>query len=56
MVSCGNTIGILIFQPSASAMVSQGSINTFELLTDATYPVDIIEMVAQASHRPHKRP
>ncbi|MDO1510197.1 MULTISPECIES: DUF6531 domain-containing protein, partial [unclassified Neisseria] len=49
MASFGNTIGILIPQPSAPAMVSQGSANPPEPLTNAAGPVDVIEMVADVA-------
>ncbi|KPN70579.1 DUF6531 domain-containing protein, partial [Neisseria sp. 83E34] len=49
MASIGNTIGILIPQPSAPAMVSQGSANPPEPLTNAAGPVDVIEMVADVA-------
>ena len=49
MSSSGNTIGILVPQPSAPAMVSQGSANPPEPLTNAAGPVDVIEMVADVA-------
>ena len=49
MSSSGNTIGILVPQPSAPAMVSQGSANPPESLTNAAGPVDVIEMVADVA-------
>ncbi|OSI24578.1 DUF6531 domain-containing protein, partial [Neisseria dumasiana] len=49
MASFGNTIGILIPQPSAPAMVSQGSANPPEPLTNAAGPVEVIEMVADVA-------
>ena len=49
MSSSGNTIGILVPQPSAPAMVSKGSANPPEPLTNAAGPVDVIEMVADVA-------
>ncbi|QMT36458.1 DUF6531 domain-containing protein [Neisseria wadsworthii] len=49
MASFGNTIGILIPQPSAPAMVSQGSANPPEPLTNAAGPVEVIEMAADVA-------
>ena len=49
MASFGNTFGILIPKPEAPAMVSQGSANPPEPLTNAAGPVDVIEMVADVA-------
>ena len=49
MASFGNTFGILIPKPAAPAMVSQGSANPPEPLTNAAGPVDVIEMVADVA-------
>ena len=49
MASSGNTIGILIPKPEAPAMVSQGSANPPEPLTNSAGPVDVIEMVADVA-------
>ena len=49
MASTGNTIGILVPKPSAPAMVSQGSANPPEPLTNAAGPVDVVEMVADVA-------
>ena len=49
MSSSGNTIGILVPQPSAPAMVSKGSANPPEPLTNAAGPVDVIDMVADVA-------
>ena len=49
MASFGNTFGVLIPKPAAPAMVSQGSANPPEPLTNAAGPVDVIEMVADVA-------
>ncbi|QEY26241.1 DUF6531 domain-containing protein [Neisseria zalophi] len=49
MAKIGNTIGILVPQPSAPAMVSKGSANPPEPLTNAAGPIDIIDMVADVA-------